>query len=125
MVKPPSMTFKLENSISMSTVLECRQSQQKMTMAADKKVLWVTACVACRRNDVFELLKCLNEDSELLIRQNDGSYLAHVAFEAGFAETCHALLGFARRKGETIVKQENADRKLLCTLRSRKTELTS
>lgn len=74
-----------------------------MAIEPDKKLLWEDACAAaCGRNDMPELLRCFKQDPELLLFQNEGSYLIHVEFEAGYTEICHALLGFARKQGKHI-----------------------
>lgn len=64
---------------------------------------------SCRRNDVLELLRCLEQDPELLMLQNERSYIVHVAFEAGHAEIlCFVLLIFAQKQNKTIIlRQEN------------------
>lgn len=72
-------------------------------------MLWDGACVACRSGNVHELLDCLGDDRNLLMTQNDGSYLIHVAFRAGYAKICFELLNFAQKERCKILDQKDEE----------------
>lgn len=66
----------------MLPVASC-QPKQKMEIEPDKKMMWEAACAACREGVVPELLMYLEQDPEVILFQDDESYLVHIAFEAG------------------------------------------